>query len=189
MLLRFLGSTTSRSLASLRRGTTAALNGRQSLSREGPASRRVGLQNLEASGWGAMQYPPSRWGHSSHSAHFPSTPSLPLLTPQPPPSSLQSSRPHPPKATGTEDSPGPIRASSHPSRVPISATGSPLCLPRDPEGTQAHPTLRLTLPHSPQLLFIQSCQFSSQISLYSPRAPALYWPGPFPAGSLQSPPA
>lgn len=124
-----------------------------------------------------MQNPPSQWGLSSHSAHFPGTPSLPLLTPRPPPSSLQSSRPHPPKATGTEDSPGPIGASAHPPQVPISATGSPLCLLGDPEGSQAHPHPMPRPPSQP------AAGLHPVLPVLSPNKSALTQ-GPFPVTGL-----
>lgn len=40
---------------------------------------------------------------------------------------------------------------------PHLSNGAPLCLPRNPAGTQARLTLCLFLRHSPQLVFIQAC--------------------------------
>lgn len=112
------------------------------------------------------------------------SPALParLASPVTHPFSLQSSRPNHQKPQAPNTHLARIGAFACPSQVPISAKGLPLCLPRDLAGTQARLTPSLALPHSPQLVFIQSYQFFPQISVHSPRAPALCWPGSFPVG-------
>lgn len=152
MLLRFHGSMTSRSCFS-KAWAKQPLGGQCSPSR-GPAP------SLEQ--WGtwrpAAGCPPSQEGLSSHSAVFLAPcPVLFLLHP------LLCSPEHQtpsPQGTGTVDSSRPNQSFCLPSaRCPS--------LPRDQVGAQARPG-HITLPAC-----IQSCVFFPQISLHSPRAPAL----------------
>lgn len=175
MLLGSLGSTASRSLASLSRGTTAVLKGRRGPGRDAPAPC-LGR-------WASRTWRPGAGGqcrtHPANGAFLPTQ-----LTFLPPRACLSSPPAHPHPLSRAPD---PIHQKPQALKTHLGQSELLPTLPRSPSqqrgrpsvcpGTQKDPrltpTLRLALPHSPQLVFIQSCQFSPQISLHSPRAPSL----------------